>query len=89
MLDDAWHYDLYFSLSVPGVVSVIGNGLVLLVYGQRRKKLRVHELMTINLAVCDFGYSLLGAPCLIISRYSTTAALTAAALDSTFTQRDS
>ncbi len=60
VLDDAWHNDLYFSLSVPGVVTVIGNGLVLLVYGQRRKKLRVHELMTINLAVCDFGYSLAG-----------------------------
>ncbi|XP_058603229.1 opsin 9 [Onychostoma macrolepis] len=57
-------------LIITGVVSVIGNGLVLLVYGQRRKKLRAHELMTINLAVCDFGYSLLGAPCLIISSLS-------------------
>ncbi|XP_052003289.1 chemerin-like receptor 1 [Xyrauchen texanus] len=57
-------------LIITGVVSVVGNGLVLLVYGQRRKKLRVHELMTINLAVCDFGYSLLGAPCLIISSLS-------------------
>jgi len=55
-------------LEIVGV-DVVGNGLVLVVYGQRRKKLRVHELMTINLAVCDFGYSLLGAPCLVISRY--------------------
>uniref|UniRef100_A0A8C2JN89 Opsin 9 n=1 Tax=Cyprinus carpio TaxID=7962 RepID=A0A8C2JN89_CYPCA len=57
-------------LIITGVVSVVGNGLVLLVYGQRRKKLRAHELMTINLAVCDFGYSLLGAPCIIISSLS-------------------
>ncbi|XP_005157996.2 opsin 9 isoform X1 [Danio rerio] len=57
-------------LIITGVVSVFGNGLVLLVYGQRRKKLRAHELMTINLAVCDFGYSLLGAPCIIISSLS-------------------
>ncbi|KAI2655496.1 Opsin-5 [Labeo rohita] len=57
-------------LIITGVVSVVGNGLVLLVYGQRRKKLRAHELMTINLAICDFGYSLLGAPCLIISSLS-------------------
>ncbi|XP_051720286.1 opsin 9 isoform X1 [Ctenopharyngodon idella] len=57
-------------LIIAGVVSVVGNGLVLVVYGQRRKKLRAHELMTINLAVCDFGYSLLGAPCLIISSLS-------------------
>ncbi|TRY94306.1 hypothetical protein DNTS_030386 [Danionella cerebrum] len=57
-------------LIITGVVSVVGNGLVLLVYGQRRKKLRPHELMTINLALCDFGYSLLGAPCIIISSLS-------------------
>uniref|UniRef100_A0A671NMR0 Neuropeptide Y receptor type 2-like n=1 Tax=Sinocyclocheilus anshuiensis TaxID=1608454 RepID=A0A671NMR0_9TELE len=57
-------------LIITGVVSVVGNGLVLLVYGQRRKKLRAHELMTINLAVCDFGYRLLGAPCIITSSLS-------------------
>ncbi len=50
VLDDAWHYDLYFSLSVQvGVGDWEWAGM--LVYGQRRKKLRVHELMTINLAV--------------------------------------
>ncbi|KAI7807042.1 putative histamine H2 receptor-like [Triplophysa rosa] len=57
-------------LIITGVVSVVGNGLVLLVYGQRRKKLRAHELMTVNLALCDFGYSLLGAPCIITSSLS-------------------
>ncbi|XP_030641334.1 opsin 9 [Chanos chanos] len=57
-------------LTITGAVSVVGNGMVLLVHGRKRKKLRVHELMTINLAVCDFGYSLLGAPCLVISSLS-------------------
>ncbi|XP_041964291.1 rhodopsin-like isoform X1 [Alosa sapidissima] len=55
-------------LITTGVVSVVGNGVVLLVYGRKRKKLRPHELLTINLAVCDFGYSLLGAPFPITSR---------------------
>ncbi|KAL2084092.1 hypothetical protein ACEWY4_019610 [Coilia grayii] len=57
-------------LILTGIVSIAGNGLVLLVLARKRKKLRPHEVMTINLAVCDFGYSLLGAPCLIISSFS-------------------
>lgn len=56
--------------SSPGVVSVVGNGIVLLVFCRKKKKLRPPELMTVNLAICDFGYSLLGAPCLIISRWA-------------------
>ncbi|XP_070767922.1 opsin 9 [Enoplosus armatus] len=54
-------------LTLTGVTSVLGNGTVLLVYCRKRKKLRPPELMTINLAVCDFGFSLLGAPFFIIS----------------------
>uniref|UniRef100_UPI0037E8FEE5 opsin 9 n=1 Tax=Semicossyphus pulcher TaxID=241346 RepID=UPI0037E8FEE5 len=54
-------------LTFTGVTSVLGNGMVLLVYSRKRKKLRPPELLTINLAVCDFGFSLLGAPFFIIS----------------------
>ncbi|XP_035528527.1 opsin 9 isoform X2 [Morone saxatilis] len=54
-------------LTFTGVVSLLGNGTVLLVYSRKRKKLRPPELMTINLALCDFGFSLLGAPFFIIS----------------------
>ncbi|KAI4877338.1 hypothetical protein NFI96_017317 [Prochilodus magdalenae] len=57
-------------LIISGVVSVTGNGVVLLIHGRKRKKLRAHELMTINLAVCDFGYSVLGAPCVVMSSLS-------------------
>ncbi|XP_062395731.1 opsin 9 [Sardina pilchardus] len=57
-------------LILTGTVSIAGNGLVLLVMARKRKELKPHELMTINLAICDFGYSLLGAPCLIISSFS-------------------
>uniref|UniRef100_A0A3B4UE57 Opsin 9 n=1 Tax=Seriola dumerili TaxID=41447 RepID=A0A3B4UE57_SERDU len=49
------------------VTSVLGNGTVLLVYCRKKKKLRPPELMTINLALCDFGFSLLGAPFFITS----------------------
>ncbi|KAL7394466.1 hypothetical protein ABVT39_026481 [Epinephelus coioides] len=54
-------------LTFTCVISVLGNGTVLLVYSRKRKKLRPPELMTINLAFCDFGFSLFGAPFSIIS----------------------
>ncbi|XP_040899719.1 opsin 9 [Toxotes jaculatrix] len=54
-------------LIFTGVTSVLGNGMVLLVYCRKKKKLRPPELMTINLALCDFGFSLLGAPFFITS----------------------
>ncbi|XP_041648866.1 opsin 9 [Cheilinus undulatus] len=54
-------------LTFTGLTSVLGNGTVLLVFGKKRKKLRPPELLTINLALCDFGFSLFGAPVFIIS----------------------
>ncbi|CAL8257307.1 unnamed protein product [Boreogadus saida] len=54
-------------LIITGMMSMLGNGTVLLVYFRKRTKLRPQELMTINLAICDFGFSLLGAPFAIIS----------------------
>ncbi|XP_039973338.1 opsin 9 [Xiphias gladius] len=54
-------------LTFTGVTSVLGNGAVLLVYCRKKKKLRPPELLTINLALCDFGFSLFGAPFFIIS----------------------
>ncbi|XP_076593522.1 opsin 9 [Chaetodon auriga] len=54
-------------LTLTGVISVLGNSTVLLVGCRKRKKLRPPELMTINLALCDLGFSLLGAPVFIIS----------------------
>ncbi|XP_068426048.1 opsin 9 [Clinocottus analis] len=54
-------------LTFTVVASVLGNGVALLVYCRRRKKLRPPELMTMNLALCDFGFSLLGGPFFIIS----------------------
>ncbi|KAG8009976.1 Intermediate filament family orphan 1 [Nibea albiflora] len=61
-------------LTFTGISSVLGNGTVLLVYCRKRKKLRPPELMTTNLAICDFGFSLLGAPFFIISRSNRTLA---------------
>ncbi|XP_018538269.1 opsin 9 [Lates calcarifer] len=54
-------------LTLTGLTSVLGNGMVLLVYRRKKKKLKPPELMTINLALCDFGFSLLGAPFFITS----------------------
>ncbi|KPP79344.1 opsin-5-like, partial [Scleropages formosus] len=57
-------------MSPAGSLSVAGNGIVLLVFSRKRSKMRPPELMTVNLAICDFGYSLLGAPFLIYSRWT-------------------
>ncbi|XP_074539381.1 opsin 9 [Halichoeres trimaculatus] len=53
-----------------GLTSVLGNGMVLLVYCRKRKKLRPPELLIVNLAICDFGFSFFGAPFFIISSIS-------------------
>ncbi|KAJ3597471.1 hypothetical protein NHX12_000994 [Muraenolepis orangiensis] len=49
------------------MMSLLGNGTVLLVYLKKRRKLHPHELIIVNLAVCDFGFCLLGAPFAIAS----------------------
>ncbi|XP_028281095.1 opsin 9 [Parambassis ranga] len=54
-------------LIFTGVSSVLGNSAVLVVYSRKRKKLRPPEFLTINLALCDLGFSLLGVPFFIIS----------------------
>ncbi|KAJ4930533.1 hypothetical protein JOQ06_024844 [Pogonophryne albipinna] len=57
-------------LTFTCVTSVVGNGTSLLMFCRRRKKLTPPELMIINLALCDLGFSLLGAPFFIISSWS-------------------
>nr|XP_033959334.1 opsin 9 [Pseudochaenichthys georgianus] len=57
-------------LTFTCVTSVLGNGTSLLMFCRRRKKLRPPELMIVNLALCDLGFSLLGAPFFIISSWS-------------------
>lgn len=40
-----------------GVVSAIGNGFVIYMSIKRKTKLKPPELMTLNLAIFDFGIS--------------------------------
>ncbi|RXM36744.1 Opsin-5 [Acipenser ruthenus] len=57
-------------LIITGSLSLLGNGVVVITFLRRCKRLKPPELMAVNLAVCDFGYSLLGAPLLIYSSFS-------------------
>ncbi|XP_072317535.1 opsin 9 [Eucyclogobius newberryi] len=57
-------------LILTGVSSVCGNGTVLAVYHRKRRKIRPAELMTVNLALCDLGFSVLGGPFFITSSLS-------------------
>ncbi|CAL1610911.1 unnamed protein product [Knipowitschia caucasica] len=57
-------------LILTGVASVCGNGAVLAVYHRKRSKIKPPELMIVNLALCDFGFSAVGMPFFIISSLS-------------------
>nr|XP_044631014.1 opsin-5 isoform X2 [Equus asinus] len=54
-------------LSYGRILSTFGNGYVLYMSSRRKKKLRPAEIMTINLAICDLGISVVGKPFTIIS----------------------
>uniref|UniRef100_K7FFW2 Opsin-5 n=1 Tax=Pelodiscus sinensis TaxID=13735 RepID=K7FFW2_PELSI len=59
-----------FYLTIIGVLSTFGNGYVLFMSIKKKKKLRPAEIMTVNLAVCDLGISVIGKPFTIISFFS-------------------
>ncbi|XP_034847122.1 opsin-5 [Mirounga angustirostris] len=65
----SWEADLVagFYLTIIGILSTFGNGYVLYMSSRRKKKLRPAEIMTINLAICDLGISVVGKPFTIIS----------------------
>ncbi|EPQ05294.1 Opsin-5 [Myotis brandtii] len=65
----SWEADLVagFYLTIIGILSTVGNGYVLYMSSRRKKKLRPAEIMTVNLAVCDLGISVVGKPFTIIS----------------------
>lgn len=46
-----------FSLSPTGIMSATGNGYVIYMTIKRKTKLKPPELMTVNLAIFDFGIS--------------------------------
>ncbi|KAK9411016.1 OPN5: Opsin-5 [Crotalus adamanteus] len=57
-------------LLIIGILSTLGNGYVIYMAIQRKKKLKPAEIMTINLAVCDLGISVTGKPFSIIAFFS-------------------
>lgn len=48
---------LPLSLSLTGIMSATGNGYVIYMTIKRKTKLKPPELMTVNLAIFDFGIS--------------------------------
>ncbi|KAM8847151.1 opsin-5 [Synchiropus picturatus] len=57
-------------ICVIGILSATGNGYVLYTTIKRKTKLKPPELMTVNLAIFDFGISVTGKPFFIISSLS-------------------
>ncbi|KAK7907319.1 hypothetical protein WMY93_015931 [Mugilogobius chulae] len=55
---------------IIGVMSATGNGYVIYMSIKRKPKLKPPELMTVNLAVFDFGISVTGKPFFIVSSLS-------------------
>lgn len=60
---------LRLSLFLLGVMSATGNGYVLYMTFRRKTKLRPPELMTLNLAIFDFGISGMGSNVQITFQY--------------------
>ncbi|XP_060948061.1 opsin-5 [Limanda limanda] len=59
-----------FYICIIGIMSATGNGYVIYMTIKRKTKLRPPELMTVNLAIFDFGISVTGKPFFIVSSFS-------------------
>ncbi|XP_062857301.1 opsin-5 [Trichomycterus rosablanca] len=59
-----------FYILIIGVVSAIGNGFVIYMSIKRKTKLKPPELMTLNLAIFDFGISVTGKPFFMVSSFN-------------------
>ncbi|XP_061781253.1 opsin-5 [Nerophis lumbriciformis] len=57
-------------ICIIGIMSATGNGYVLYMTFKRKTKLKPPELMTVNLAIFDFGISVTGKPFFIVSSFS-------------------
>ncbi|XP_029452885.1 opsin-5 [Rhinatrema bivittatum] len=66
-----WEADIIAGiyLTIIGVLSTLGNGYVIFMAYNRKKKLRPAEIMTVNLALCDLGISVSGKPFSIVSSF--------------------
>ncbi|XP_032367298.1 opsin-5 [Etheostoma spectabile] len=53
-----------------GILSATGNGYVIYMTIKRKIKLKAPELMTVNLAIFDFGISVTGKPFFVVSSFS-------------------
>ncbi|KAI4802053.1 hypothetical protein KUCAC02_019912, partial [Chaenocephalus aceratus] len=51
-------------------ICIIGNGYVIYMTIKRKTKLKPPELMTVNLAIFDFGISVTGKPFFVVSSFS-------------------
>ncbi|XP_055362544.1 opsin-5 isoform X1 [Betta splendens] len=58
-----------FYICIIGLLSATGNGYVIYMSIKRKTKLRPPELMTVNLAIFDFGISVTGKPFFVISSF--------------------
>ncbi|XP_036002984.1 opsin-5 [Fundulus heteroclitus] len=59
-----------FYICVIGILSATGNGYVIYMTIKRKTKLKPPELMTVNLAIFDFGISVAGKPFFVVSSFS-------------------
>ncbi|XP_035474156.1 opsin-5 isoform X1 [Scophthalmus maximus] len=59
-----------FYICIIGILSATGNGYVIYMTIKRKTKLKPPELMTVNLAIFDFGISVTGKPFFVVSSFS-------------------
>ncbi|XP_062323488.1 opsin-5 [Osmerus eperlanus] len=59
-----------FYICIIGILSATGNGYVIYMSMKQKNKLKPPELMTVNLAIFDFGISVTGKPFFVVSSFS-------------------
>ncbi|XP_014229778.1 rhodopsin, long-wavelength-like [Trichogramma pretiosum] len=68
-MNPLWYGILGFVIGCLGVVSVIGNGMVMYIFGSTKALRTPSNLLIINLAFCDFGMMFTMSPPMVIACY--------------------
>lgn len=68
-MNPLWHAILGFMIGVLGVVSVVGNGMVIYIFSSTKALRTPSNLLVVNLAFSDFCMMLTMSPPMVINCY--------------------
>ncbi|BES95399.1 Compound eye opsin BCRH1 [Nesidiocoris tenuis] len=68
-MNPLWHGILGFAIAVLGIISVIGNGMVIYIFSSTKALRTPSNLLVVNLAFSDFCIMLAMSPAMVVSCY--------------------